>query len=265
MLSNGLSRAINRIYAAAEGAEPWTTPLHDLRDLLRARVTSVLERRAESGRDTICESVGADPSYRASYEQYFWKRNIYMQRLEPMLRPGLVVPHESCLDDREILRSDYYQDFVRHLDIFRVVAGMTTRRDGTPVRIAVCRSKNDRPFSTNDAKILEALLPHFQRAFAIHERLGRAPRLSDRLTPDTGREAAAARDESTTRRLRRVRLTEAESAVARRLAAGQSVAEICDALRIRQTTLRTHLRHLFQKTQTRRQAELVAWLLRATD
>jgi DNA-binding CsgD family transcriptional regulator len=57
-------------------------------------------------------------------------------------------------------------------------------------------------------------------------------------------------------------LTPAESAFAKRLAAGHSIDEICEALGIRHTTARTHLRHLFQKTHTRRQAELVSWLLR---
>jgi DNA-binding CsgD family transcriptional regulator len=264
MFSDRLSLAINRIYAAAEGSEPWTTPLDDVRALLRARVISLLERHANSGPDSICASVGADPSYRTSYEQYFWKRNIYMKRLAPMLRPGVVVPHESCLEVREILQSDYYHDFVRHLDIFRVIAGMTTRRDGTPVRIAVCRSRNDRPFTSSDTRILELLLPHFQRAFAIHERLTRPARPTEQPLPaiEVGRESGAAVADAATRRLHSARLTEAETTIVKRLAAGESAAEICDALRIRQTTLRTHLRHLFQKTQTRRQAELVAWLLR---
>jgi DNA-binding CsgD family transcriptional regulator len=259
MLSDRLNRAINLIYAAAEGSEPWTAALDDVRALLRARVTSLLERRPEIGPDrpdSIREAVGTDPAYKASYEQYFWKRNIYMQRLEPLLRPGMVLPHEACLDEGEILRSDYYHDFVRHLDIYRVIAGMMTRRDGTPVRIAVCRSRNDRPFSRGEAKILETLLPHFQRAFAIHERLLQAHRI-EATSMDL---ANAARNVNID--IDSAGLTPAESAFAKRLAAGHSIDEICEALGIRHTTARTHLRHLFQKTHTRRQAELVSWLLR---
>jgi DNA-binding CsgD family transcriptional regulator len=215
-----------------------------VRLLLRARVTSLLQRRLDTGADTIRAGVGAaDPSYLKKYEEYFWTRNIYMQRLAPLLRPGLVVPHEACLEDREILRTDYYWDFVRHLDIFRVIAGMTTHADGSPVRIAVCRSKNDRPFSRQDEKVLQALLPHFRRAFAIHDRLSQSPHINAARMWDAG-------------------FTPAESTIATRLAEGQSVAEICEALQIRQSTMRTHLQHLFQKTDTSRQAELIAWLLR---
>jgi DNA-binding CsgD family transcriptional regulator len=55
-------------------------------------------------------------------------------------------------------------------------------------------------------------------------------------------------------------LTAAEGRVAARLAAGTSLGEIADALGIRTSTARNHLKRIFEKTGTHRQGELVRLL-----
>ena len=56
-------------------------------------------------------------------------------------------------------------------------------------------------------------------------------------------------------------LTPAESAIASRIASGASVEDICSSLNITQNTCRTHLKRIFSKTETSRQAELVNLVL----
>ena len=58
------------------------------------------------------------------------------------------------------------------------------------------------------------------------------------------------------------RLTPTESRIAAALAVGRTVDEIARARRLTEATLRTHLRSIFGKTGTRRQAELVRLALR---
>ena len=52
------------------------------------------------------------------------------------------------------------------------------------------------------------------------------------------------------------RLTPAEAAVAIAIARGGGLQAVADELGISLTTARTHLQHVFEKTETRRQAEL---------
>jgi DNA-binding CsgD family transcriptional regulator len=52
-------------------------------------------------------------------------------------------------------------------------------------------------------------------------------------------------------------LTPAEGAVAMSIARGQGLQAVADELEVSLTTARTHLQHVFEKTETRRQAELV--------
>jgi DNA-binding CsgD family transcriptional regulator/PAS domain-containing protein len=53
------------------------------------------------------------------------------------------------------------------------------------------------------------------------------------------------------------RLTPAEADVAMAIACGEGLQAAADELKISLTTARTHLQHIFEKTETRRQAELV--------
>jgi DNA-binding CsgD family transcriptional regulator len=55
--------------------------------------------------------------------------------------------------------------------------------------------------------------------------------------------------------------TNTESEIALRLAHGADLRRISDELSISLTTVRTHLQHAFDKTNTHRQAELVQQLL----
>ena len=56
-------------------------------------------------------------------------------------------------------------------------------------------------------------------------------------------------------------LTNAEAEVALRISRGSSLREISDELSVSCTTVRTHLQHVFDKTDTHRPAELVRYLL----
>ncbi|KRB33586.1 hypothetical protein ASD99_17410 [Mesorhizobium sp. Root695] len=53
------------------------------------------------------------------------------------------------------------------------------------------------------------------------------------------------------------RLTPAETAVAMVIARGEGLQAVVDELEVSLSTARTHLQHVFEKTETRRQAELV--------
>ncbi|MDO2376684.1 helix-turn-helix transcriptional regulator, partial [Mycobacterium avium subsp. hominissuis] len=60
------------------------------------------------------------------------------------------------------------------------------------------------------------------------------------------------------------RLTEGEAEVALRLTRGAGLKQIADELSVSYETVRTHLQHAFDKTDTHRQAELVGLVLALT-
>ena len=56
-------------------------------------------------------------------------------------------------------------------------------------------------------------------------------------------------------------LTLTEARICSRLAKGESVADIAEGRRCSESTVRTHIKHILRKTETNRQAELVALIL----
>lgn len=60
-------------------------------------------------------------------------------------------------------------------------------------------------------------------------------------------------------------LTPSESKIAALLAQGKTLNETCEILCIKQNTIRTHLKRIFSKTETRRQSELVKLILSNTN
>ncbi|MEI4861378.1 hypothetical protein Q8G41_27705, partial [Klebsiella pneumoniae] len=85
----------------------------------------------------------------------------------PILREGLVAPHEMYCSDREILQSEYYNDFQRHLGLFRVLAGGISSEPDRHILVSVNRSRNEPEFSSEDICLIEFLLPHLRRALNI--------------------------------------------------------------------------------------------------
>jgi DNA-binding CsgD family transcriptional regulator len=75
------------------------------------------------------------------------------------------------------------------------------------------------------------------------------------INPDQQPEPSAA----LLRRLCGLTMTEAD--VALHIARGATLTEICDELSVSITTVRKHLQHVYDKTDTHRQAELVRLLL----
>ncbi|MCV6978999.1 helix-turn-helix transcriptional regulator [Mycolicibacterium pulveris] len=64
--------------------------------------------------------------------------------------------------------------------------------------------------------------------------------------------------------IRRYGLTRTEAEVARRVLDGDGLGPIARERSVSITTIRTHMKHIFEKTGTRRQAELVRLILGAT-
>ncbi|MDF1529668.1 MAG: LuxR C-terminal-related transcriptional regulator, partial [Sedimenticola sp.] len=60
----------------------------------------------------------------------------------------------------------------------------------------------------------------------------------------------------------RYQLTKAETAITLFLIQGRETKEIIELLDIQRETLKTHLKNIFQKTHTHRQAELISVILR---
>jgi DNA-binding CsgD family transcriptional regulator len=122
---------------------------------------------------------------------------------------------------------------------FKDMLAILLALDGTTMGAPTfARFERSGPFGEREKAIATLLMPHLQRAAAIN-------RLLD----------IAALERSTFAAL--FGLTPTEARVFDHLAAGHSVAQTAAALRVKDSTVKTHLLRVYDKTGVRRQAELV--------
>lgn len=77
----------------------------------------------------------------------------------------------ELVPENSFLRSEYYNDFARHHGRRHLIGGMVGIAEATPV--GLFRGEGTNPFGEREVLLLQALLPHIQRALELRRRLAR--------------------------------------------------------------------------------------------
>jgi DNA-binding CsgD family transcriptional regulator len=113
--------------------------------------------------------TGTEPAWIKAYEEYFFTINPWLEG-RPFRRGGVAVG-EQTLNDRELIRTEFYNDFLRHQDRFYVCRVLTAQDESTTSEIVAIRSRRAGPFTSNEVALFEYLAPHLQYAVRIHNRI----------------------------------------------------------------------------------------------
>jgi DNA-binding CsgD family transcriptional regulator len=363
---SGLLELIGLIYDAAEDASGWPRLLRAIGEALNGVSCGLAADDRRGGRTRMHESHGLDPHYLNQYGTYYGTIDAWVAAGWPHYVAGEVFPSHRSITDETLRESEFYNDFLRHQNLFYAMPGIIAKSDGLTAIITLMRSASTGPFVAADEAMLRTLLPHLQRAIRIHQHLnvaGRSVRALDSVAiglllvtssgklvfanlyarqilnqddgislnkkgvlatrlHDSSLLAECARTAATSQGKgmhagsaftverpsgkrpycvqaspirfpesvlghenpavvlfisdpeqsndtnpeileRLFRLTPAEAGVAAALMRGGGLNSVCEELSIRPNTGRAHLRSLFSKLGVKRQAELVALLLRA--
>lgn len=363
MTEVGLRSLAVKAYDAALGQSPWTTFLSAVGEAFGGTKTALLSQQLEGTQATVLGATTFEPEALQTYEQYFGTRNVILLNGKGLLVPGVVRTDEMMCPSTVLLKSEYYNDYMRRHDVRYTLATTANRTRNTGVHLTIFRPLTAGPYGNIEIRALGELVPHLQRAVQVYQRLAEAHQRSGALEDALhrlGRGAAlldgrghvifvnsalssilsagdalvSTRDglsalaTSSARALRSLiadaigggsggtlaiprsssvvpyfvlvsplpnrvsilgeeqalvlvvvsdpssaakadvrllqiayGLTFAEARIAGRLAAGATIDDIAAQLHISPATARTHLKRIFQKTDTRRQSDLVRQIL----
>jgi len=164
-LREGNSLAIvGRIYEAAEEPRAWTDVLRLLGNEFGSTVNVFVLSDKNSPASAVVVSDGADPKWEREYDDYYHTTNIILPRLKPFLKPGRVLSSADSFSDRELLASEYYQDFLRRRDVFYLIGGVVTATPTSNALISLVRSRRRGHWSQTEIDFLSGLMPHLERA-----------------------------------------------------------------------------------------------------
>src|SRR5580692_256009 len=117
---------IGRIYDAALDARLWPDVLTRFADLVNGAQTMFLVQDVTSQHGNLHPAVRFDPAWQQAYQTHYADQNIFMIRGEQkrLYQPGRVLTGEMVCSDKEVLSSEYYNDYLRPQHMFRTFGGV---------------------------------------------------------------------------------------------------------------------------------------------
>ena len=162
---------IDLIYGAAGDAEQWSCLLERLGEVLNGSAGSLHSQYRNSQDANVAASWNIDSDLIIEYVSHYSQVNPCFRMGNLLIRQGAVNPRQALCSDRLLLSSEFYNDYLKRLDAFQGVAATIFEDGTTSANLTIFRPKRANPIDQAECDLLRALMPHFQRAFQLHNRI----------------------------------------------------------------------------------------------
>jgi DNA-binding CsgD family transcriptional regulator len=174
---------IERVYAAAGDAAGWHDFLTDLFTSFHGSGAQFISHDFSSHRASVAVTAGFAPEDIRTYETQWstfdpWACSPAVRQLPS----GSVAVGEQLVSHADMIRTVFYNEFGRHIDVVRCITGTIEIGDRRVSVLSVNRSEKRPPFGAEEAALLSHLMPHLQRGLQIHRRLAESLALADGST-----------------------------------------------------------------------------------
>jgi hypothetical protein len=162
---------IGSIYDAASEPKLWTAVVQRIVRDSNARSGIFYDHDDTTKRSRVFGAEGFDPHYLDAYERYYGA-------LDPWHKSGLSWPVGSVaqtaalIPDRELKRTEFYNDHLRPQRVFYALGAPIERSRGNMAVFGVQGSYENGNFDQEIVGLITALVPHFRRAYGIQRALG---------------------------------------------------------------------------------------------
>jgi DNA-binding CsgD family transcriptional regulator len=180
-VDSNLDYLIDLAFSAAMRGSGWEDFLHQLAQVLRAERIGLFRQDLASGMGVIEEAAGIEPDFRSSYAALHGNRNIWF-RAEAILAPGTVALGAELAPVWELIRSDFYRDWLRPQGALHAVIGVVERSAARMRCLIALRRREAGEFELGDCRIVAELVPHLRRATGFAAQLRQERRRSSILT-----------------------------------------------------------------------------------
>lgn len=163
---------VSSIYRAAEDPSEWAACLERIRVALDGSGMTLMHHDASAHRRDIGACVGYGEDSIALYRGYYNQLDPWGRALTTKdLVSGQVVDGRSLVSKTDVLRTEYYVDFGRHIGSAQSLFGSIESSAERTSLIIVARAANQPGFTEKDVTLLRRLMPHLRQAFRLHRRI----------------------------------------------------------------------------------------------
>jgi DNA-binding CsgD family transcriptional regulator/PAS domain-containing protein len=166
-----LSPLIERVYEAMLNAEHWPRALTGIAHSLQGRLPVLYHHDTGTHSGGIFVQVGYEPGVIRAYNEYYSERNIWLRKGEILLRTERVRTSHMMCSRRELLRSEFFGDFLSRIDADQAIGATLLRNRSASSNITFFAARERADFARDDTVFLDALVPHLQRALQVSTRM----------------------------------------------------------------------------------------------
>lgn len=159
------------LYEASINSETWREFLRGLCQQVPAKsVVLVAQDRQRCKLELHC---GLDPETHQQYQSYYGGIDTFYACAQEreFNHPGLVVPAQAFVSERELSKTEYCNDFLLKFDIFQHCFALLDTGGAAPTVLTLMRGRREQPFAERELRVLRFLAPHVQRAIQLHNRI----------------------------------------------------------------------------------------------
>jgi DNA-binding CsgD family transcriptional regulator len=169
-----LINLIHLIYEAAADPKQWPVFLKHYAEAVGSPAVTFIAHDFKNQGATIAASLGFDAAWVRAYEDYYAGRNVWVQRGGHLLRPGVVACGAEMAPDLELVKSEFYNDFLLPQGHFYTFGGTVLQDNSATSYLTAMRSKPGGPFGEREFVLLRHLLPHLKTGIRLHQRVSLA-------------------------------------------------------------------------------------------
>src|SRR5947209_8508040 len=142
---------VRLIYEAANDPLLWDAFLIKFAEAVHAETAGLLtqDRAGQWARNLA--TVGMDPATRKSYDEYFVSRNPWLPRRR--LIAESVQTEQEVFSNRELVKTEFYADFLKPNIWFHACSAVTNVEDSTFSSIYTLRSPRDGAFTSDEVRL----------------------------------------------------------------------------------------------------------------
>ena len=165
-------RLVGQIYDAAVALGRWPQVLEILSDFLEGAATKLTFQNVRTLRSEA-SSVRMPPEADRTYAQYYYKTNVFLQRIAK-LRAGTLIPVWNLLPRELYQRSEFYNDFCQPNDMCHPIGVVLANEPDVRVVFTCGSAKAAGEFEPEHLDRLRRIGPHLVRAASVSLRLSRS-------------------------------------------------------------------------------------------
>jgi DNA-binding CsgD family transcriptional regulator len=167
-----LDTLIDYAYRAAFKEDLWPAFLEKFSDALGGRNTALILHSLGSGRNSTLACVRTDPDLLRLYNEHYHAVNPWTGKGCKELPARIVGVGEIYCTERELERTEFYNEWLRPQGLKHSIAGLVTATGEDLVMCSALRTAEKGAFGSQEIAFAEALLPHVGAAIRARERLG---------------------------------------------------------------------------------------------